>query len=109
MQHLPDEEGWGRLMQPLHDALATSSIRTDRLPELHQVSTLSLHALSICLLHMLCVLMFHLLSCLILFFYDTSCVYVWFVPGDQLRANRHSAVYVHSISQNTVPRENTCL
>lgn len=40
MQHVPDEEGWGRLMQPLHDALATSSIRTDRLPELHQVCSL---------------------------------------------------------------------
>lgn len=40
VQHVPDEEGWGRLMQPLHDALATSSIRTDRLPELHQVCTL---------------------------------------------------------------------
>ena len=42
VHHVPDEEGWGCLMQPLHDALATSSICTDRLPELHQVCILSL-------------------------------------------------------------------
>ena len=38
-EHVPDEEGWASLMQPLHDALATSSIRTDRLPQLHQVGS----------------------------------------------------------------------
>ena len=35
--HLPDEQGWAELMQPLHDALDTSTICTDRLPQLNQV------------------------------------------------------------------------
>ena len=38
IEHFPDQEGWGHLMQPLHDALATSAICTDRLPQLNQVS-----------------------------------------------------------------------
>ena len=38
VQHVPDLEGWARLMQPLHDTLATSAISTDRLPDLRQVS-----------------------------------------------------------------------
>ncbi|DBA90082.1 TPA: hypothetical protein ACH3X1_003401 [Trebouxia sp. C0004] len=38
--HIPDQEGWSHLMQPLHDALATSAIRTDRLPQLNHVHTL---------------------------------------------------------------------
>ena len=43
VQHLPDEEGWASLMEPLHDSLATSQVSTDRLPQLHQVQ-LSLQA-----------------------------------------------------------------
>lgn len=35
--HLPDQQGWAELMQPLHDALDTSTICTDRLPQLNQV------------------------------------------------------------------------
>ena len=43
VQHLPNEEGWASLMEPLHDSLATSQVSTDRLPQLHQVQ-LSLQA-----------------------------------------------------------------
>lgn len=41
VQHLPDEEGWANLMEPLHDSLATSQLSTDRLPQLHQVYPIS--------------------------------------------------------------------
>ncbi len=44
---MPDQEGWSHLMQPLHDALATSAIRTDRLPQLNQVCTLGLRYLKL--------------------------------------------------------------
>ena len=39
MEHLPSEEGWAEMMQPLHDSLATSQVSTDRLPQLHQVAS----------------------------------------------------------------------